>query len=68
MPKSTVTAGVANNPEVKVAELQMLLSNEANKNKCIILVEGVDDRKFYTQFAEESHGWLLSYASDSIHG
>lgn len=62
MPNSTVTAGVANNPAAKVTELQMLLSNDANKDKCIMLVEGVDDRKFYTQFVDENH--VVMYVLD----
>lgn len=55
MTGNTVTAGVANNPGSKVAEMRMMLSTDANKGKRIVLVEGGDDRKFYKRFVSDSH-------------
>lgn len=55
MTGNTVTAGVANIPGSKVAEMQMMLSTDANKEKRIVLVEGADDRKFYKRFVSDSH-------------
>lgn len=55
MTGNTVTAGVANIPGSKVAEMRMMLSTDANKGKRMALVEGADDRKFYKRFVSDSH-------------
>ena len=55
MAENTVTAGVANIPGSKVAEMRMILSTDANKGKRMVLVEGADDRKFYTRFVSDRH-------------
>ena len=55
MTGNTVTAGVANIPGSKVAEMRMMLSTDANKGKQIALVEGADDRKFYKRFVSDSY-------------
>ena len=55
MHSSTVIDDATNNPRMKIAELQMMLSNDANKDKCLLLVEGADDRKFYSQFVDDKH-------------
>ena len=55
MIENTVTAGVANVPDSKVAEMRMMLSTDANKGKRMVLVEGADDRKFYRRFVSDSH-------------
>ena len=55
MTENTVTAGVANTPGSKVAEMRMMLSTDANKGKRIALVEGADDRKFYKRFVSDNH-------------
>lgn len=54
MGKSTVTASIAKTPSSKVAEIKMMLSTEANKDKKIMLVEGTDDRKFYGVFIDDA--------------
>lgn len=55
MSKSTVLDSTANTPASKVAELSLLLSNDANKDKCVLLVEGPDDRKFYSFYTDDKH-------------
>lgn len=55
MAVSTVTASVADLPGAKVSELRMMLSTDANKDKRILLVEGLDDRKFYAHFVSHNH-------------
>lgn len=55
MRKNTVTASVANTPSSKISEMKMILSTDANKNKCILLVEGSDDRKFYGRFINDTN-------------
>lgn len=55
MAGNTVTAGVANIPGSKVAEMRMMLSTDANKDKRMVLVEGADDRKFYARFVSDKH-------------
>lgn len=52
---NTVIAGVAKIPGSKVAEIRMMLSTDANKEKRMLLVEGADDRKFYAHFVSNSH-------------
>ena len=54
MPQSTVLNSSANTPESKVAELSLLLSNDAYKDKCALLVEGPDDRVFYNYYIDEA--------------
>ena len=53
MTGSTVTASISSIPASKASEIKMMLSTDANKNKCVILVEGVDDRKFYGRFISD---------------
>lgn len=48
MSKSTVTEGTKLKSKVK--ELSMLLNNNVNKEKCALIVEGPDDKKFYPIF------------------
>lgn len=55
MVNCTVTSTYANIPGAKVRELQLLVSNEANTRKNVLLVEGADDRKFYGKYVDESH-------------
>lgn len=54
MPRSTVTDSEANTPESKLTELEMTLRTEGNKDKCIVMVEGPDDRKFYLRFVDDA--------------
>ncbi len=54
MAVSTVTEAIANKINAKISELQMMLSSNANFGKCVILVEGVDDRKLYSSFINDS--------------
>ena len=53
MTGSTVTESIASIPASKASEIKMILSTDANKDKCIMLVEGVDDRKFYGRFVSD---------------
>lgn len=50
---STVIDSLVRIPETKLSEMVMMLSTEANKNKTILLVEGPDDRTFYSRFVSD---------------
>ncbi len=52
MSKSTVTEGTKLKSKVK--ELSMLLNNDINKKKCALIVEGPDDKKFYSIFTNST--------------
>lgn len=42
-------------PNSKISELEMLILSPVNQNKCILLVEGPDDKIFYGFFVNNSH-------------
>ena len=58
MAVSTIIDSIAQIPRSKISELQMMLSTDANYGKSVILVEGSDDRKFYTRFVSCKHAVL----------
>ena len=53
MVKSTVTECIAKIPSSKVTEIKMMLSTDANKDKSIMLVEGIDDKMFFGFFIDD---------------
>lgn len=55
MCRSTVTAAVEKQPESKVKEMSLMLSNDKNKGKTIVLVEGPDDETFYARYVSEEN-------------
>lgn len=55
MYRSTVTERMASLPNAKVTELKLLLSTDVNEKKTIVLVEGPDDKKLYSQFVSDEH-------------
>ena len=55
MAENTVTACVADIVRSKMVEMRMMLSTDANKGKQIMLVEGPDDKTFYTRFVSDKH-------------
>lgn len=53
MSNNTVTDFESKIPGVKITELKQLLSNDINKGKTIILIEGSDDKTFYVRYVSE---------------
>lgn len=53
MPRSTVIE--ENRLKSKVEEISMLINNDINNGKCALIVEGADDKKFYSFFINSSN-------------
>ena len=57
--KSTVTASLGGKTQIKLKEMEMMLATNVSKGKCIMLVEGPDDKKFYARFVCEVHALII---------
>lgn len=55
MPRNTVLENAANDVRSKVVELELLLKNEANSGKCILVLEGPDDQLFYAKYVDNKN-------------
>ena len=55
MPKSTVLEESYYDLKTKVKGISMLFDTDVNKDKCALIVEGPDDKKFYSNYVNSSN-------------
>lgn len=53
MNKNSIVEVIAENPNSIIAKIQLFLNNPQNE-RIVVLVEGVDDRKFFSKFFDEN--------------